>query len=130
MKHLLTTRLAATLLVSAAPLLSAAGTPQPAAKTTAIAATDPATTPSEASAAEGYPLTTCVVSGEPLDAGHAGGFFDYIHKDPGKPDRLVRFCCRACIKEFKKDTAKYLAKIDAATAALGKGQGGAPVAGN
>ena len=116
MKHLLTTLLAATLLVSAAPLLSAADTPQPAAKTTAIAATDPATTPSEASAEEGYPLTTCVVSGQPLEGG-MGGPVDYIHKAPGQPDRLVRFCCKACIAEFKKDPAKYLAKIDAAAAA-------------
>jgi len=78
--------------------------------------TVPAASPSDASAKETYPLTTCVVSGEPLDAGHAGGPFDYLHKEAGKPDRLVRFCCKACLKDFKKDPAKFLAKIAAAAA--------------
>ena len=83
-----------------------ADAPQPTGKTTTAAATDPAT----------YPLTTCVVSGEPLEGG-MGGPVDYIHKEAGKPDRLVRFCCKACIKEFKKEPAKYLAMIDAAAGA-------------
>jgi len=59
-----------------------------------------------------YPLATCVVSGEEL--GSMGEPFDYVHKAPGQPDRLVRFCCESCVKKFKKDPAKYLAKIDAA----------------
>jgi hypothetical protein len=64
-----------------------------------------------------YPLTTCVVSGEALEGGDMGGPIDYIHKEEGKPDRLVRFCCSSCVKKFKKDPAKYLAKLDAAAAA-------------
>jgi YHS domain-containing protein len=54
-----------------------------------------------------YPLTTCVVSGEKLG-------------EMGKPHviqyegREVQFCCPRCEKEFKKDPAKYLKKIDAA----------------
>jgi hypothetical protein len=63
-----------------------------------------------------YPLSTCVVSGEALN-GDMGGPVDYIHKEAGKPDRLVRFCCESCIKKFKKDPAKYLAKLDEAAKA-------------
>ena len=110
MKNHIRTHRAAAALALAAAVLSAGDAPA-----TAPSA-DPATTPSEASAEEGYPLTTCVVSGQPLEGG-MGGPVDYIHKEAGKPDRLVRFCCKACIAEFKKDPAKYLAIIDAAAAA-------------
>ena len=69
--------------------------------------------PAAAEAAKpAYPLTTCVVSGEKL--GSMGDAVDYVHKEEGKPDRLVRFCCASCIKKFKKDPAKYLAKLDEA----------------
>lgn len=61
-----------------------------------------------------YPLTTCVVSGE--DLGSMGESFDYIHQQEGQPDRLVRMCCDGCLKKFKKDPAKYLARLDAAKA--------------
>jgi len=61
-----------------------------------------------------YPLDTCVVSGEKL--GEMGKPIDYIHKEEGKPDRLVRFCCKMCIGKFKKDPAKYLKLIDEAAA--------------
>lgn len=66
-------------------------------------------------AAPAYPLTTCIVSGEAL--GDMGQPIDYIHKEAGKPDRLVKFCCKMCISSFKKNPAKYLAKLDAASAA-------------
>jgi hypothetical protein len=65
-------------------------------------------------AAPAYPLTTCVVSGETL--GEMGAPIDYIYKEEGKPDRLVKFCCKMCVSSFKKDPAKYLAKLDAAAA--------------
>ncbi|MDF3056201.1 MAG: hypothetical protein K0R17_416 [Rariglobus sp.] len=61
-----------------------------------------------------YPITTCVVSDEPL--GDMGTPIDYIHKEAGKPDRLVKFCCKMCVGQFKKDPARYLAKLDAAVA--------------
>ena len=64
-----------------------------------------------------YPLTTCVVSGDKLEDGDMGPPIDYIHKEEGKPDRVVRLCCKACIKTFKKDPAKYLKQIDDAAAA-------------
>lgn len=62
-----------------------------------------------AHAADSYPLSTCVVSGEKLG-------------EMGKPVILnyqgteVRFCCNDCVKTFKKDPEKYLAKLKAASA--------------
>lgn len=79
--------------------------------------------PAEGQAA--YPLTTCVVSGEKLGSADMGPPIDYIHKESGKPDRLVRFCCKGCIRDFKKDPAKYLKMIDDAAAGKTKGAHGA-----
>ena len=70
-----------------------------------------------AAAKPDYPLTVCVVSGDKLDSAEMGGPVDYIYKQPGKPDRLIRFCCKDCIKDFKKEPEKYLKKIDEAAAA-------------
>lgn len=64
-----------------------------------------------------YPLENCVVSGEKLEVSDMGEPFDYIHTEEGKPDRLVRFCCKSCLKTFKKAPAKYLKKIDDAASA-------------
>ena len=61
-----------------------------------------------------YPLKTCVVSKE--DLGGEGEAIDFVYKQEGKPDRLVRFCCEDCRKDFDKDPAKYLKKIDEAAA--------------
>ena len=60
-----------------------------------------------------YPLTTCLVSGEKL--GEMGK--PYIYKHEG---REVRFCCKNCLKDFKKDPAKYLKKLDEAEKAAKK----------
>ena len=59
-----------------------------------------------------YPLKVCAVSSEAL--GSMGEPYDHVHQEAGKPDRLVRMCCKGCVKTFKKDPAKYLARIDAA----------------
>lgn len=67
-----------------------------------------------------YPLETCVVSGDKLEGSDMGAPVDYVYKEEGKPDRLVRFCCKGCVKDFKKDPAKYLKKIDEAVAAKAK----------
>ncbi len=61
---------------------------------------------------ENYPLKSCVVSDEPL--GSMGDAIKYTHREAGKPDRLVLFCCEGCIEDFKGDPAKFLAKLDAA----------------
>jgi YHS domain-containing protein len=64
-----------------------------------------------------YPLKVCVVTGEDL-VGDRGmnEAKDYIYKQAGKPDRLVRFCCGKCQAKFDKDPAKYLKLIDEAAA--------------
>lgn len=54
-----------------------------------------------------YPLDTCVVSGEKL-GGEMGEPIDYVIGN-----RLVRFCCKGCVKMFEKNPAKHLAKLDA-----------------
>ncbi len=69
-----------------------------------------------AKAKAAYPLSACVVSGEALVAGDMGLPIDYVYKQEGQPDRLVRFCCKMCIGKFKKDPAKYLKEIDAVAA--------------
>jgi hypothetical protein len=64
-------------------------------------------------AQENSPLTTCIVSGDKL--GEMGKPVTYVYKQAGKPDRTLQFCCKDCIKDFEKEPAKYLAKLDAAT---------------
>ncbi len=59
-----------------------------------------------------YPLTTCVVSGESL--GEMGDPIAYVYDN-----ELVLFCCNGCKKQFDKNPAKYMAKLDEA------GKGGA-----
>lgn len=56
-----------------------------------------------------YPLDKCVVSDEKL--GEMGK--PYVFKQDG---REVQLCCKSCLKDFKKDPAKYLKKIDEAEA--------------
>lgn len=63
-----------------------------------------------------YPLDTCPVSGDKLKGGDMGKPLDFIYRQAGKPDRLVRFCCKDCLKDFNKDPAKYLKQIDDAAA--------------
>jgi hypothetical protein len=59
-----------------------------------------------------YPLKTCVVSGDKLDGGDMGPPLDFIYREEGKPDRLIRFCCKDCIRDFNKDPHKYLTMLD------------------
>lgn len=60
-----------------------------------------------------YPLTTCVVSGEPL--------VDAEGKDTATElvvqNRLFRLCCADCGKAVKADPGKFAAKLDAAALA-------------
>ena len=56
-----------------------------------------------------YPLKTCVVSGEKL--GEMGDPFVYAYEG-----REIKFCCKGCLKDFKKDPAKYIKMIDEAEA--------------
>lgn len=91
--------LSATLLLSAPALVAASAEKSPA----------PAQQP------DAYPLKTCVVSDEAL--GSMGDYVTYVHKEAGKPDRAIRLCCDGCIDDFKKEPAKFIAKLDAAAKA-------------
>jgi hypothetical protein len=62
-----------------------------------------------ADARAAYPLKTCLVSGEEL--GGMGKPADFIYRQAGQPDRLVRFCCKMCVPKFKNEPAKYLAQL-------------------
>jgi YHS domain-containing protein len=55
-------------------------------------------------ASDKYPLTTCVVTGEKLGS----------HGDPhviNHEGTTVKFCCPPCEDDFKKEPAKFLAKL-------------------
>ena len=54
-----------------------------------------------------YALETCAISGEPLDG--MGGAIDTV-----VGTRLVKVCCKGCIKGVQKNPAEALAKVDAA----------------
>ena len=69
-----------------------------------------------------YPMKTCLTSDEPL--GSMGEAYGYVHRAAGQPDRVVFFCCDGCVDDFKKEPAKYLAKLDAAAKAKGGKTGG------
>jgi YHS domain-containing protein len=60
-----------------------------------------------------YTLKTCIVSGEKL--GEMGD--PYVFKYEG---REIKFCCKNCVKDFKKDPAKYVKKIEEAEAKVKK----------
>ena len=68
--------------------------------------------PAESNASNDYPLTTCVVSGE--DLGSMGNAYEYVYKEEGKPDRVIKLCCSRCVNRFKKNAAFYLKTIDEA----------------
>jgi len=56
-----------------------------------------------------YPLKTCVVSGEKL--GEMGAPYVYKYQD-----REIKFCCKDCVKDFEKEPAKYIKKLEEAEA--------------
>jgi YHS domain-containing protein len=51
-----------------------------------------------------YPLKTCIVSGEKL--GEMGKSPTLIYKG-----QEMKFCCKDCVKDFKKDPEKYIKKL-------------------
>ena len=57
-----------------------------------------------------YTLKNCPVSDEKL-GGDMGKPYVYIYKD-----REIKFCCKDCRKDFDKDPAKYIKKLEAAEA--------------
>ena len=67
----------------------------------AVLAQDKKTTPKP------YPLDKCIVSDEKL--GEMGKPFVFTHEG-----QEIKLCCKSCQKDFKKDPAKYLKKLEAA----------------
>lgn len=65
------------------------------------AATEPA---AAAAADDGYPLKTCVVSGEEL-----GSMGEPVVVKHGEV--TVKLCCKSCIEDFEADPAKYAAMV-------------------
>lgn len=60
---------------------------------------------SAAAPSSGYPLTTCVVSGEKLGS---MGEPVVIHTQ----GREVRLCCEHCLPKFEKSPGEFLRKLD------------------
>ena len=58
-----------------------------------------------------YPLTTCVVSGEPLFENGKDVAISVV-----QANRLFRLCCDMCEKAVKADPAKFTARLDQAAA--------------
>lgn len=54
-----------------------------------------------------YPLDTCLVEDSKL--GSMGEPYVFVHEG-----REIKFCCEGCLPEFKKEPAKYLAKLTVA----------------
>lgn len=57
-----------------------------------------------------YTLDTCIVSGDKL--GGMGEAVTVIREG-----REIKFCCKGCIKDFDKDSAKFIKKIEEAVKA-------------
>lgn len=57
--------------------------------------------------AKPYPLDTCVVSGEKL--GEMGKPFVFVYEG-----QEIKMCCKNCKKDFDKEPAKYIKKLDEA----------------
>lgn len=94
MKKTLLTIATLALLAGAPALVSAADTNAPASST-------------KKAAVKPYPLKTCIVSSDKIG-------------DMGKPitttykGQKIIFCCKDCVKTFKKDPAKYIKLLDEA----------------
>ncbi|MBC8325476.1 MAG: hypothetical protein H8E27_07605 [Verrucomicrobia subdivision 3 bacterium] len=54
--------------------------------------------------AKAYPLKTCIVSDNDLKS--MGDPVVIVHEG-----QQIKFCCKPCIKKFKNDPAKFLAKL-------------------
>ena len=63
--------------------------------------------------AKPYTLKTCVVSDEKL--GEMGDAYVFTYQG-----REIKLCCKSCLKDFKKDPAKYIKKIEEAEAKVKK----------
>lgn len=60
---------------------------------------------SKAEKAKPYPLDFCLVSDEKFEG---SGMTPYEITVDGQ---TIKFCCKSCVKDFKKDSKKYLQKL-------------------
>ena len=60
---------------------------------------------SHAAAAKPYPLNKCIVTDEAFEHGKP---YTFVHNG-----QEIKLCCEDCLADFKKDPAKYLAKLNA-----------------
>jgi len=56
-----------------------------------------------------YTLKTCIISGDKL--GEMGEPYTMAYEG-----REIKFCCKGCVKDFKKDPTKFVKKIEEAEA--------------
>jgi len=56
-----------------------------------------------------YPFDTCIISGEPLVEDGKDIAINYVYNN-----RLVRLCCKGCVRDINKNPAAFFKKIDAA----------------
>jgi YHS domain-containing protein len=64
--------------------------------------------PEKPGKAKPYPLEICVVSDEKLDNSADAKMKPYTFTYEGQE---VKLCCKSCEKDFKKEPAKYMAKL-------------------
>jgi YHS domain-containing protein len=62
-----------------------------------------------AAKAKPYTLKTCAVSGEELGGMGKAYVFEY-------EGREIKLCCKSCYKDFNKEPAKYIKKVEEAEA--------------
>lgn len=72
-----------------------------------LAATLWASAEDKMEAAKPYPLEKCLVSDEKL--GEMGKPYVFTHEG-----QEIKLCCKSCLKDFNKEPAKFLKKLNAA----------------
>jgi hypothetical protein len=68
--------------------------------------------------AKPYPLDTCIVSDEKLDADPGMKSYSFVHGD-----QEFKLCCKSCLKDFNKNPGKYVKKLKEAEEAKAKHKG-------
>lgn len=56
-----------------------------------------------------YPLTTCIMMPEESLEGEDATVVDYVYNN-----RLIRFCCKRCVRNFRKDPEQHILALDKA----------------
>ena len=62
--------------------------------------------------AKPYPLDFCLISGEKFEGSEMKPF-ELVHEG-----QTIKFCCKSCVKDFRKDPKKQLARMEDAVKKL------------